>query len=587
MITFGIYPLSGLAIGGCLYAVYYFLLRLRCKPQMSQLFIFAAVVLTTIYTFISPVRLVPPAADVHEAGPMQGVSLPAVSPVVTQLPATESAQSAKAIASVVDSSVSTAPVESSNPSMMELAIQYCYTLYFVGVVLVMASFLMQLVYLWLLCRHHRLIDQYEGRIGVYELPATRLPFSFGRSVFIPTGLDGQTWDYVMKHELCHIRYHHFFWLCILQFLLAVNWFNPFVWLSVKEMRMQQELEADGGVISAGITLEDYQVSLVSMAKSRSEWCLSRLAFFSQPLKTRLLFMNTPLNGRHVRFRVGVAIFVACCALMLVTVFSCHTKELPNMHPLQGCWLMESYHIGAEEWERHYSLQQYKFYGHGGELVLSFSMRNGLNFYYQMSGMEQRVSSDGVLIDKHGTPLKYEMEGDNCHIWHWFPKKSTSNKEQIERWLRVNPDPHLLRLFREISATLEAKQPANGLVGVWLLDSLRSDDADTGREGSVQLGSPYYLIISKSHLYMRMMFKPNNNNRFLDFVVRGDCGELKRPNEHQVELIDDIVFEINSTPIANQLVLSSEISKPVHDWYFFHRVQEPEFLARLFRPALSK
>ena len=282
-----------------------------------------------------------------------------------------------------------------------------------------------------------------------------------------------------------------------------------------------------------------------------------------------------------------AAVLAASVLILVTVFSCKTKELAWKHPLQGCWQLESYRTAddPDTYEKHFHAQQYKYFGNGGELVITFSERDGLNFpSFQMCGMEQRLNGK-ALTDRHGVPIQYEMDGTDIHIWHWM-KHINENKdsvEQIERWRRIKADPHLDRLFREISATCKLKQ-TDGTAGMWKLDSIKVWKSDFSKTKTIPMTSPIFLIISDSQLYMRFGNEGSHNNRFLDFVIHGDCGELKMPNSHQIAF-PEITYDICPETNSGSLVLSDQQTNSAR-WYY-ERVPNPEFVIQMLRPALAE
>ena len=46
-----LHPLEGIALAGALFALYYWVIRLRCRARMVQAFIFVAVLAVTLCTF--------------------------------------------------------------------------------------------------------------------------------------------------------------------------------------------------------------------------------------------------------------------------------------------------------------------------------------------------------------------------------------------------------------------------------------------------------------------------------------------------------------------------------------------------------
>ena len=61
-------------------------------------------------------------------------------------------------------------------------------------------------------------------------------------------------------------------------LVALNWFNPFVWMFFNEMKMQQELEVDMDVLAEGIDRRNYQMSLLQVCVQNSRWLMVQSAF---------------------------------------------------------------------------------------------------------------------------------------------------------------------------------------------------------------------------------------------------------------------------------------------------------------------
>ena len=51
----GLFPFAALVVGGVLYAVCRWVLRLRCNSRWVQAYIAVAVVLTTLTSFLTPV----------------------------------------------------------------------------------------------------------------------------------------------------------------------------------------------------------------------------------------------------------------------------------------------------------------------------------------------------------------------------------------------------------------------------------------------------------------------------------------------------------------------------------------------------
>jgi hypothetical protein len=162
-------------------------------------------------------------------------------------------------------------------------------LYAAGVVVVMSGFVAQLSWYWRM-RKKSTLETKDEDVEVFTA-SCGTPFSFFNSVFLPSGLEGEVMRYALIHEKCHIRHRHFYKLCLMLLLVALHWFNPFVWMFFNEMKMQQELEVDLDVLAEGIDRRNYQMSLLQICVQNSRWLMVQSAFGSKSLKQRILFMN--------------------------------------------------------------------------------------------------------------------------------------------------------------------------------------------------------------------------------------------------------------------------------------------------------
>jgi len=73
-------------------------------------------------------------------------------------------------------------------------------------------------------------------------------------------------DAVLTHEMGHIRHYDWLFLMLSHALVAMQWFNPFIWLLQKELARQSEHAADAWAVRR-IGRTDYAGALVAMARS--------------------------------------------------------------------------------------------------------------------------------------------------------------------------------------------------------------------------------------------------------------------------------------------------------------------------------
>lgn len=91
------------------------------------------------------------------------------------------------------------------------------------------------------------------------------------------------------HELCHVRQGHSWDILWLEILLAVGWFNPFLWLIRREVRTIHEYLADQAALQAGGREAYHRLMLHGFAPGLVP-ALSH-PFLSSTLKKRLTMMK--------------------------------------------------------------------------------------------------------------------------------------------------------------------------------------------------------------------------------------------------------------------------------------------------------
>lgn len=69
---------------------------------------------------------------------------------------------------------------------------------------------------------------------------------------------------ILLHELMHYRFKDYLMTYIQLIALSVHWFNPLVWLAVKQMKKDMEYACDERVITLGISKKQYANTLLNM-----------------------------------------------------------------------------------------------------------------------------------------------------------------------------------------------------------------------------------------------------------------------------------------------------------------------------------
>lgn len=119
------------------------------------------------------------------------------------------------------------------------------------------------------------------------------PYSFFKWICIsPDWHTKDEIEAILIHEYTHAKEWHSLDIVIVQLLIIVNWFNPFVWLLRSEMKINHEYLADRKVIHSGYNKKIYQYHLIGLTQTPYLAAANLYNNFSVlPLKNRLKMLN--------------------------------------------------------------------------------------------------------------------------------------------------------------------------------------------------------------------------------------------------------------------------------------------------------
>lgn len=127
---------------------------------------------------------------------------------------------------------------------------------------------------------------------------------------------------VMIHELAHIERFDALTEFMAQLALVVFWFNPLLWLSVREMRTEREHACDDRVLTRGVKPSTYVEELVMMMKSIGRGAIApgfgaiAMARRSQFESRMLAVLNERTDRRAINRRSIATLAVAMMVLLL-------------------------------------------------------------------------------------------------------------------------------------------------------------------------------------------------------------------------------------------------------------------------------
>lgn len=193
--------------------------------------------------------------------------------------------------------------------------------YAIGVLVVMASAIRQAVKLARLGT-----ATVENGQRIVRSAKIDTPFSFLRTIYLPTSLAPEHCEVVIQHECAHIRHHHSLERIAMELMKAVLWFNPFVWLFSRLLTEVHEFEADREVIDSGYDNRLYATSIFTQAFGFSPDIANGLQ--SSLTKKRFKMMTKQRPSTRSLLRLAAALPVVATLAMLFSVRAQATVYLP-------------------------------------------------------------------------------------------------------------------------------------------------------------------------------------------------------------------------------------------------------------------
>lgn len=164
------------------------------------------------------------------------------------------------------------------------------------------------------CEHHFTIVR-NNRVAA--------PFSFFRTIYIDRKLTGMTLDVVLLHERSHIEHRHYRDTFLIELFSVVFWFNPCVWLIKRELRALHEFEVDHSLLSKGVELSEYQITIFGGLMGYSPDIAN--GFHNSLIKKRFIMMKRGNTIRYALLR-KVLLLPAVAAVMALFAFTVKVSD---------------------------------------------------------------------------------------------------------------------------------------------------------------------------------------------------------------------------------------------------------------------
>lgn len=139
---------------------------------------------------------------------------------------------------------------------------------------------------------------------------------------------------LLVHERAHINSYHSFDLLLMELAIALQWFNPAIWLIGSELRAVHEYEADASVLSGGVDAHHYLNLLMDRANAKLE-CKLANAISQQTLKNRFQMMarHRSKPSRLLKVLYLLPVVAITLALNAQTMIHYQAPEPSPIHPV--------------------------------------------------------------------------------------------------------------------------------------------------------------------------------------------------------------------------------------------------------------
>jgi len=209
-------------------------------------------------------------------------------------------------------------------------------IYLVGVLLLVGRGLFGILRLEMLAKTGKLLSTKTGMI--ISNPNIPTAFSFFSTIFMPeTPYSDHEKEMMLAHEHAHVKQKHSWDLMLMNLICAVQFFNPFVWLLKREMRLNHEYLADKEALKNNENPEHYFELLLREIVGKQPILVH--SFNYSPLKHRIMMqLSKPAKVlNQVRYLAFLPVVLA-----LTFLFACQTesKKLEDILPPENVKIVD-------------------------------------------------------------------------------------------------------------------------------------------------------------------------------------------------------------------------------------------------------
>jgi hypothetical protein len=188
--------------------------------------------------------------------------------------------------------------------------------YLAGVVLFFVRFVFHLAKLHIVVKRHEIWKSHNVRI--VSVDREFAPFSFLNVVFLNArSIGGADLERILAHEKVHIQQGHSVDILLMELVIILQWFNPFVWPYKKSLQETHEYLADSGVIAQGFSAAAYELLVFEQHVGAQLFEFAN-NFKQSQIKRRLTMISKIKSRNAAKLKL---LFVLPLAALLVLAFA--------------------------------------------------------------------------------------------------------------------------------------------------------------------------------------------------------------------------------------------------------------------------
>lgn len=330
---------------------------------------------------------------------------------------------------------------------VEVVLQWIIYLYWFGVLVFGANFLMQAVILIKRAYSSSVIQ--DGKFRIVEITGDKAPCSFANNIFInPEKYEWETYNQILLHEKIHIEQKHTIDLLLAEIVLIFQWFNPFAWQWRKALEINLEFLTDDQMLQQDtVERESYQFSLLKVAAP--QFPLSLTTNYNQSLlKKRIIMMNSKKSNVNTTWKYFFL-------LPLMVLFAC----LFNQPAAQSQTLASSTEKSAKKAEKKPNLKNgirtegnwlATIKGNEVYLQLKSDEKDNSSSTFQLSEFKdlQRDKQGTFTLTREAGTMTFngKFEGDKGAGTYKFTADKNYQAAMLKEGIKVTNDDDLMVFF---------------------------------------------------------------------------------------------------------------------------------------------